>query len=170
MHTGVNRIQKKLPGVDDSRARIYSIGHGNAAIGDFFARLQKHDIAVLCDVRRFPDSARQLHFQRQPLRQTLMKNGIRYEFLGDLLGGFRDGGYPGYMASTTFQDGFDQLVKIAGYERAAFLCAEFDPRQCHRRFIAERLQNAGFHVLHILKDGSVITQTDLAGGTTMSLF
>ena len=48
--------------------------------------------------------------------------------------------------------GIEKLKKIASEFTTAFLCAERFPWRCHRRFIALRLVQDGWRVIHILDE------------------
>lgn len=149
---------------------IYTIGHGNDTFADFLRRLQRNDIAMLYDVRRFPGSARLPHFKGTALAQALTKNRILYYFGGDTLGGFRDGGYEAYMREPDFVRGLAHLKQIAPAARTAILCAELDPRRCHRYHIAAHLVHEGTAVYHIMKDGAPLPHSRIQLTGTGDLF
>lgn len=154
----------------NSILKIYSIGHGNDEIEGFIERLNKHRITMLYDVRRYPNSARLAHFKRDALQLFLSHSNIAYKFGGQALGGFREGSYFDYMQSLEFQNGVSALIKSAHSQTMAFMCAEYDPLRCHRKFISEFLHARNFHVFHILKDGKSITHNMLLSGTNLNLF
>jgi uncharacterized protein (DUF488 family) len=130
---------------------IYTIGSSIREIEDFIVLLKKFKIQALVDVRRFPQS-RFDHFTQKNLSSELENHGIRYFYLGDALGGFREGGYKDYTKSEDFAYGIDKLKKIATQFITAFMCAEKFPWRCHRRFIAQRLEEEGWKVVHILDE------------------
>lgn len=103
------------------------------------------------DVRRFPTSKFD-HFKKDNLALKLRKLGIRYFYLGDVLGGFRKKGYQEHTRTPEFIRGMKRLKKITSEFRTAFLCAERFPWRCHRRFIALRLVQNGWRVIHILDE------------------
>jgi len=104
-----------------------------------------------CDntVRRFPTSKWEW-FKRENLEKALRENGILYEYLGDLLGGFRKGGYERYMKTEAFKSGIERLLKLAEGRRVAIMCVERIVFRCHRRFISRYLQQFGVKVIQIL--------------------
>lgn len=68
-------------------------------------------------------------------------------YLGDLLGGFRTGGYEEYTKTSHFEKGLKEVIK---YEKAALMCAEKLPWKCHRKLIGVELQRRGIEVIHII--------------------
>lgn len=129
--------------------KIYTIGHSNRNLEDFVEILKRYKIEVLIDVRRFPTS-KFSHFSRKNLEESLRENGICYLYLGDLLGGFRKGGYRKYTETKEFERGIREITKIP--KNLALMCSEKFPWKCHRRFIAARLSEKGFEVIHILNE------------------
>jgi len=133
--------------------RVYTLGHSNRSINEFINILLKFGIRTVVDVKRFPTSRKFPHFNRESLESRLSSLGIKYVWLGDLLGGFRSGGYESYMKTKEFREGFEKLVRIVkgcnqGY--VAILCRERLWFKCHRRFISSELVRQGFDVIHII--------------------
>jgi len=136
-----------------SNVRVYTLGHSNRTLDEFINILLKYKIRIVVDVRRFPTSRRYPHFSRESLEGVLNNLGIKYVWLGDLLGGFRSGGYESYMKTEEFKRGFKELIKIIkgcsqGY--VAILCKEKLWFKCHRRFISNELAKYGIEVVHII--------------------
>jgi len=132
-------------------ALVYSVGHGVRPAAEFLELLRVHRIGQLVDVRRFPQSRRHPHFSRERLAGSLERAGIDYLHLGEDLGGFREGGYPDFLATPAFARGLLALEEAVRVRVTAFMCSEKLPWRCHRRFIAESLVRRGFRVLHILE-------------------
>jgi uncharacterized protein (DUF488 family) len=128
---------------------VYTIGTSTRTIREFISLCQRFKLQAIVDVRRFPFS-RLEHFRKSEFSSELKRNGIDYFYLGDLLGGFRDKGYEEHMKSAEFEKGIDRLKQIASEWTTAFVCAEKLPQECHRRFIALRLKQDGWQVIHIL--------------------
>lgn len=129
---------------------VYTIGTSNRTIEEFIEILALHQINAVIDVRRFPTSQRFEHFKKDNLTQHLHNQKISYHYLGNLLGGFRKGGYEAYMETRDFLKGIEQLEEIAKEAPSAFMCAEKFPWKCHRNFIASSLKDRGWEVIHIL--------------------
>ena len=72
---------------------LYTVGHSTRSPEEFIEVLREHDIRIVTDVRSFPSSDRYPHFNRESLAELLQKRGIRYERLGEQLGGFRKKGW-----------------------------------------------------------------------------
>ncbi|MGQ9644911.1 MAG: DUF488 domain-containing protein [Thermodesulfobacteriota bacterium] len=138
----------------DQMRFIYSLGTSNRTADEFLSLFIEHGIEVGVDIRSFPTS-RYGHFIKQNLQSLLESNGIRYEYLGKELGGFRKGGYLRYMETTSFLGGLDRLGEIANKKKAAFFCAEKFPWRCHRRWVAKKLIEKGWNVIHIIETGKV---------------
>src|SRR5260370_37774226 len=66
---------------------LFTVGHSNLELAVFLAVLARHRVQTLCDLRSRPASFRFPHFNREPLESGLAPAGIRYEFLGETLGG-----------------------------------------------------------------------------------
>ncbi|MFN3396575.1 MAG: DUF488 family protein [Thermodesulfovibrionales bacterium] len=66
---------------------LYTIGHSNMDIDSFIKLLVSANIEVLVDVRSAPYSKYASQFNRDQLMKVIMANGIKYIYLGDLLGG-----------------------------------------------------------------------------------
>jgi len=135
------------------RKTIFTLGHSSLPWEEFLALLREHGIDVVVDVRRFPTSRKHPQFTKEPLAQGLAEAGIRYEWLGEELGGYRRGGYEAHMRSQTFRAGIERLLSLAEGGRVAIMCAERAPEGCHRRFIAAHLVSLGVRVIHILGPG-----------------
>lgn len=156
------------------KREIYSIGSSARTADEFLSALRFYSIEALVDIRRFPHSRRFSHFQKDELASILSGSSIAYHYLGDELGGFRKGGYEGYMNTGEFAEGTSRLEEIASGSRAAFMCAERFPWKCHRRFVADALKARGWEVHHIIEPGKIWTpkdpDKDITGSQTPPLF
>ncbi len=132
---------------------VYTIGTGNRSLREFIAALEAFGITTAVDVRSFPTSRHQ-HFKREALSGALAAAGIRYAWMGDRLGGYREGGYRAHMRTGEFAAGVDGLEELASEALTAFFCAERLPPRCHRRFISGELEARGWEVVHILDASS----------------
>lgn len=138
----------------DQKPLIYSLGTSNRTADEFLNLFLEHGVGVGVDVRSFPTS-RHPHFVKEILGGLLASKGIRYEYLGKELGGFRKGGYLRYMETPTFLKGLERLEEIGREGKAAFFCAEKFPWRCHRRWIARKLAERGWNVVHIIETGKI---------------
>ncbi|MCB1743745.1 MAG: DUF488 domain-containing protein [Gammaproteobacteria bacterium] len=142
---------------------IYSIGHSNHDLRTFVALLQGATIDAVADVRSAPFSRFNPQFNNRELARALRATGIAYVYLGQLLGG-RPADPDCYVngrldplrlvGGTPFQRGIQRLLVGASRYRVAIMCAEREPRRCHRHhLITPVLVAAGARVIHILHDG-----------------
>lgn len=129
---------------------LFTIGTSKRGIFEFLKLLKDHSIEKLIDVRRFPTSKFD-HFKSENLRRFLENEGIEYLWLGELLGGYRKGGYENYTRGEEFKKGLNLLEKES-LRRTALLCAEIVPWRCHRRYIARELVKRGWRVIHIIDE------------------
>jgi len=125
------------------------VGYSGRTRDSFLRLLKDYGIEILVDVRHFPTS-KNPDFRRESMEVWLPENGIRYVWLGDLLGGYRRGGYERYMGTPAFREGIERLLQIARQGRTCIMCMERNPKYCHRRFIAAYLEAMGIRVVHIL--------------------
>lgn len=126
--------------------------------------LQAHKIKTLVDIRSFPMSRRLPHFNRENFEKELPKAGIEYRWLRQLGGrrkritddsphvalrndSFRN--YADHMLTPEFQQGIDELLKIAETGPVAIMCAERVYFHCHRMLVSDYLVAHGHEVLHI---------------------
>ena len=142
--------------VQNGKIELCTIGYGNRKFEDFVSLLKKHKIDTVVDVRRFPKS-RHPEYVKESLEQELPNFGIRYVFMGDMLGGFR-GGYQKYTETRTYRDGIKRLLKLARTRNVVIMCLERSPKGCHRRHISKTLKNLDVRVLHIIKDDTVLEE------------
>jgi len=133
---------------------IYTLGTSTRSFDEFLALLKEHEIEVGVDIRSFPTS-RLPHFKREYLQRRLESEGIQYLYLGRELGGFRKGGYLAYMGTDSFQKGLERLEEVGRGKRTVFFCSERFPWKCHRRWVAKRLIQKGWQVVHIVEKGKI---------------
>lgn len=129
---------------------IYTLGTSNRELEEFLELLRSRGISRVCDVRSFPTSRRYPHFSSPRFAETLRERGLEYLWLGEELGGYRQGGYREHMRSELFRRGMDELEGFASGAPTAVVCAEKFPWKCHRRFIAAALEERGWKVIHVI--------------------
>lgn len=131
---------------------LYDVGYGALKrLEELFTLLKTKGVKVLVDLRAFPKS-RIKGFNREELEEELRRNGVKYLWLGDKLGGFRKGGYEKYLQSDGFREGIEALLSVARNEGVCLMCLERDRRFCHRRFIVEALKEVGIEVRDLVRD------------------
>ncbi len=148
--------------------QLYSIGHSDHGLPEFVDLLRHHGISVLVDVRSQPYSQWAPQFNRENLARDIQAAGMRYVFMGDVLGGrptareFYDAdaerpNYERLAQGSAFRDGCEDLLALARVQRVAFMCSEGDYHKCHRALlITPALLKRGARVLHVLPDGSEV--------------
>ena len=129
---------------------IYTLGTSNRTKEEFFKLLNTYQISTIVDVRRFPKSKRFPHFNREHLEEEALKHGKTYLWLGDLLGGFRSGGYESYKREEAYLEGIKKVEALAVKSSPAIICAERLPWKCHRFHISKSLLERGWDVIHII--------------------
>lgn len=163
---------------------LFTIGYGARSLEELIATLRTHRIEYLIDVRTAPYSKFKPEFTKEVLQKRLEAAGIHYLFMGDTLGGqphdpicHTDGkvDYDKVRAQPFFQAGIQRLrAAIQQKRRAALMCSEGRPDQCHRsKLIGEALVAEGLPVCHIDEDGQLLTQTQVIDRLThgqMDLF
>ena len=151
---------------------IYTIGHSNHTLNIFLDLLKDVGIQLLVDIRSRPYSRWAVFANRKRLPGLLTPENIEYAFMGDSLGGkpsdrmfYGADGLPDYALiaeSESFQGGLKHLIAMAKRSTTAIMCSEEDPSKCHRRLlIGPSLEEAGVGVLHIRRDGAVLTSEAL---------
>jgi len=150
--------------INNAVSSLYTIGHSTRTIEELIAALQAHEIHTLVDIRAFPMSRRLPHFNRESLEKTLPSAGIHYRWLPALGGhrrkiredspnlalrntSFRN--YADYMLTAEFQQGIEELLKLAARSRTAYMCAERVYFHCHRMLVSDWLVAHGHEVFHI---------------------
>ena len=129
---------------------VYTLGTSTRTMEEFLGLLALRGIARICDVRSFPTSRRYPHFSREAFATSLKEAGYDYRWVGESLGGYRKGGYEAHMRSREFEEGMEELERLAGEVPTAVVCAELLPWRCHRRHIAAALQQRGWRVVHVI--------------------
>jgi len=130
---------------------IFTIGHSNQTAEQFVGLLRLHDVRLLADVRSTPASRFAPQFNRAALARSLEQAGIEYRWFGPSLGGKPRAPEPVFAA------GLADLLQVAKTQSTAIMCAERDPRMCHRaHLVSPALLKNGATVTHILGDGTLL--------------
>src|ERR1043165_645816 len=137
------------------RYTIWSVGHSNRSIKHFIEILHSIDIKILVDIRSHPVSSYCPQFNKSAMEASLVAAGMNYVHMPQL-GGHVKGGFKPYMVTAAFEKAIGRLTSIAHQQKAAYMCAEADWKNCHRSLISAHLDGQGWDVIHI-KD---IAQTE----------
>jgi uncharacterized protein (DUF488 family) len=147
---------------------IFTIGHSTQAVDQFIAKLKKHSVSAIADVRSTPFSRHNPQFNKEDLQLELKRSAIRYVFLGKELGArsrdeccyVDDKVQYSLLAETpSFKSGITRVAEGARRYSIALMCAEKDPADCHRTIlVARHMIQEGFEVQHILANGSLESQ------------
>lgn len=153
---------------------IFTVGHSSQPVEAFLDLLARHGVQCLVDVRSHPYSKYATWFNKDQMERAVRAAGLAYLFLGQELGGqpddpaLRDAeGHIRYdLVSRTpaFAAGIERLLSgLAKGLRIALCCGEADPTECHRRRLIGRvLSERGVRVVHILEDGSLKPEEEMA--------
>ena len=150
---------------------VFTIGHSNLELEEFFSLLSKHGIRTVCDVRSRPASFRHPQFNRDAFEVNLRDAGYKYEFFGESLGGrpddsrvYQSNGVVDYFLrrkARDFADGLARVVEISKTQSIAMTCAEEDPLHCHRfLMICPELLERGVTPVHIRRGGILESQRE----------
>lgn len=144
---------------------VVTIGHSTHSFPAFVGLLREHQVTAVADVRSTPRSQFAPQFNQGSLESELSGSGIKYVFLGDVLGArtedpgcYVDGQvqYARLARTSAFQSGIERLAKGAVTERIAVMCSEGEPLSCHRTVLISRvLIEQGVPVGHIHGNGWV---------------
>lgn len=131
--------------------------------------LRREQVEFLLDVRSSPYSRFQPEFSQGALKASLDAVGIRYVFVGDVLGGrpsdatvYRDGhvDYDLCRTKAWFKQGVDRIeASQQGGHVIALMCSEGRPESCHRaKLIGVALVERGIEPQHVDQDGRLVDQ------------
>lgn len=152
---------------------ILTVGYGKLSIDEFCGLLHKRKVTYLVDVRSRPYSKYQPDYSRESIEQTLQQCGIKYVFMGELLGGMPSDPDCYQNGKVSYEDCRTKSFHKAGIARLrraweqklpiAVMCACGKPQLCHRsKLIGVSLLSEGIPVLHMDDEGQVCTQEDIA--------
>ncbi|HKS81297.1 MAG TPA: DUF488 domain-containing protein [Candidatus Acidoferrales bacterium] len=165
MHLATNK--------SDKAPRVLTIGHSNHSLERFMELLGMHGVEVVVDTRSNPWSKYAAHFDKESLKESLRRAGLKYLFLGQELGGrpaddsFYDAEghvlYDRVAKSKAFEEGISRVKQGVDKFVVALLCAEENPESCHRRLLVGRvLSSHGVSVCHIRGDGRLQSENELS--------
>jgi len=156
--------------VNSEKHYMYSIGHGSRPIDEFISILKENNISYLIDVRSKPFSRFHPQYNKNALSESLRKENIKYVFMGDSLGGrpkdmscYDNDSHVDYnlvKEKQFFQEGIIRLETAHIKKlKVACMCSELSACDCHRsKLIGEVLKQKNINMIHIEKDGELISQ------------
>jgi uncharacterized protein (DUF488 family) len=129
------------------RTALFTIGYEGRALDELIAILASHRVDRVIDVRELPLSRRR-GFSKTPLGSALGAAGIEYVHVREAGNPYRRlkedisraellAKYKTHLASA--RDAVTAVVAEAQGHRAALLCYEADPAECHRSLLAPRV-------------------------------
>jgi uncharacterized protein (DUF488 family) len=152
-------------------AKIYTVGHSKHAIGDFVELLAPWGVNCVVDVRSVAASRFNPQYNKNKLAEALKEKGIAYLHLPDEFGARQSSpdivtngkvDFDKVRSTPDFRNGVERLRQgVRKGFTIALMCAEADPLECHRFSMISFALRTEFEILHILKDKSVITNSDL---------
>jgi uncharacterized protein (DUF488 family) len=140
------------------KTQCYSVGYGNRSFDNFVQMLGENEITNLIDIRRYPQSTFN-DFNKESLERSLPLNNVIYTHC-EGIGGMRDSTYIEYMGTGEFRNSFAQLLAYIKnvHEKGGkvvLMCAEKNPKDCHRRYLAQHLEQSGIEVIHLTEPGQM---------------
>ncbi len=149
-----------------------TIGYGGLSIEDFIKILKDRNVNCIVDIRSRPYSKKNKDFNKESLREYLMKNDIFYEWYGKELGGrsknkelYNEKGiidYDKISQTESFKDGISKLDELSKVKNVCVMCTKEDPSECHRFYIVSRaFKGKGYKICHLLKNNSYISNDQL---------
>jgi len=117
---------------------VYFLGTSNRSIEEFLGILKKYSINLVVDVRRFPTSKFE-HFKKENLKEALLKNNIKYIYLGKELGGYRPQGYEVYTNTAEFKKAMEFLKELSKENALCIICAEKNSLSMPSEFYFQRI-------------------------------
>ena len=152
---------------------IFTIGHSNYKVEKLIDMLRCYNINCVVDIRGTPYSKYNVQYNKETIRDTLIKEGFVYIYMAKEFAAKRENkvsynkeGYSDFekvIYEEEFKNGIERLKNGCkkGY-RIALLGAMQDPIRCHRSILVGReLVQHGFNVKHILDDYSIAYQDDI---------
>ncbi len=152
---------------------IFTIGHSNYNVEKLIDMLRYYNINCVVDIRGTPYSKYNIQYNKETIRDTLIKEGFVYIYMAKEFAAKRESkisynkeGYSDFekvINEEDFKKGVNRLrIGCEKVYRIALLGAMQDPIRCHRSILVGReLVKHGFIVKHILDDYSIAYQYDI---------
>lgn len=148
----------------NNMSRIYTVGHSNSSIEEFYELLRLANINCIIDVRSMPASSYSPHFNKVPLSLFLKSHNVVYLHFGEEFGARRSDSiingqvnFEKAVNTENFQKGYKRLLNgLTQGWNIALMCSEANPLACHRFSMVSRyLYDNGIDVQHILHSKEV---------------
>jgi len=146
---------------------IFTVGYEGATLEQFLERLERAKVQLVVDVRDVPLS-RKPGFSKTALASALGLVNLQYFHIRELgcpkpiRDQYRvDGNWQAYTAAfmrhmRKQRAAVRSLAQMCTQSRAALLCYEADPEQCHRTYVARAVAALDDHrVMHIGAHGAI---------------
>jgi len=139
----------------------------------FLEVLQKYSITCVIDVRSIAASRFNPQYNKKSLASSLADHKITYQHFAVEFGARQSEpslldeegrlDFEKVRRSQNFRKGIEHVRgKVEKQSVICLMCAESDPLICHRfSMISVALERNGFEVIHILKDKTTMSNTDL---------
>jgi uncharacterized protein (DUF488 family) len=155
------------------RPTIFTIGHSTHQLDYFLELLREYRVNCVIDIRSVPASAYNFQYNQEPFKTFLKNNKISYLHFAEEFGARQtdpdlldDEGKLDFdlvRKSWLFNNGLERIWQ--GIEKGyvvAIMCSESEPLDCHRfSMVSVGLEKDGFEVIHILKDKSIKSNSEL---------
>ena len=155
------------------KRQLFSVGHSNQSIEEFYQLLESQRIDCILDVRSMPYSKYTPQFNEETLKSWLKQHGVLYVPFGKHFGARRSDclkktvfikkgiketkpqvNFELGVTTPDFLSGVERLNKALDQNRrVSLMCSEADPLGCHRfSFISRYFHDLGWDVQHIMHD------------------
>ena len=155
------------------KRQLFSVGHSNQGIEEFYQLLESQRIDCILDVRSMPYSKYTPQFNEDALKSWLSRHGVLYVPFGKHFGARRSDclketefvkkgikemkpqvNFELGVITPDFLKGAERLNKALDQNRhVSLMCSEADPLGCHRfSFISRYFYELGWDVQHIMRD------------------
>lgn len=143
--------------------RVATLGHSARSLEELLELIEAFGVRVVADIRRFPRSRRNPHFNLEVLPAALRSRGVEYAHLVELggrrraqpdslNGGWKNESFRGfadYMQTPEFERALESLRALSVSGKVGLMCAEAVPWRCHRTLISDALLARGAEVENI---------------------
>lgn len=150
--------------MENNKLKIFTIGFTGSTAENFFSRLRNAGVKKVIDTRLWADTQlsvfakkRDLPFLLQNLASSAYEHKIDLAPSEDILKDFKDKRiswpeYEGRYLQLLHDRHISDTLKQSDVTDTCFLCAEKTPHHCHRRLLAEYLQqewSIAMEIIHL---------------------